>query len=269
MALSTPRLLIIAGSDSGGGAGIQGDIKTASALGVFATTAITALTAQNTQGVFGIHEVPTPFLRQQIELVLADIGTDAIKTGMLHSAEVIEAVVASISGSKAPLVVDPVMIAKGGAPLLQAAAVEALKNRLIPLATVVTPNVPEAEALSGIRIHNTEDMEKAGRAILAMGCKAVLVKGGHLPGAEITDVLIQENSIKIYKNQRINTENTHGTGCTLASAIACGLAQHKPLETAVAEAQNYVQGAIKNAPKLGTGHGPLNHGWMQAEKSLV
>lgn len=252
------RLLIIAGSDSGGGAGIQADIKTAAAVGVYATTAITALTAQNTKGVFGIMQVPPDFIQQQIELVLSDIGTDAIKTGMLHNAAVIEAVANTIP-QNIPLVVDPVMVAKGGAPLLEPSAMNALKEKLLPLATLITPNIPEAELLSDITIKNPKDMEKAAKAIVDLGAKAVLMKGGHLEGDEITDILVTHAGTHSWQDQRIYTNHTHGTGCTLASAIACGLANGQKLEDAIAHARAYVRSAMEAAPGFGQGHGPLNH----------
>lgn len=264
------RVLIIAGSDSGGGAGIQADIKTVTALGGYAATAITALTAQNTQGVFGIHEVPAGFVAKQIRLVLDDIGADVIKTGMLHNAEVIRAVVDTLADYPGiQLIVDPVMVAKGGAPLLQNDAMELLVRRLMPRAVLVTPNVPEAELIAGsigcsLRIEDCRDMEKLGRQLLATGCKAVLVKGGHLDGGEVTDVLIesgklQDASCKSFSSPRIDTIHTHGTGCTLASAIATGLAQGMSLADSVMRAREYVQTAIKTAPGFGKGHGPLNH----------
>jgi hydroxymethylpyrimidine/phosphomethylpyrimidine kinase len=258
------RLLIVAGSDSGGGAGIQADIKTASHFGVFATTAITALTAQNTEGVFGIHEVPPAFIRQQMELVLSDIGTDAIKTGMLHSKEVIRAVAGVLKEyPHAPVVVDPVMVAKGGAPLLEATAIQSLKAELIPLAALVTPNIPEAEILSSLTIKTVADMEKAAKAIRRLGPQAVLVKGGHLEGDELTDILSTSEGITSFKGKRIPTQNTHGTGCTLASAIASGLAQGIPLIKAIENAREYVAAAIASAPGFGHGHGPLNHSLLK------
>lgn len=256
------RVLIIAGSDSGGGAGIQGDIKTVTCLGGYAATAITALTAQNTQGVFGIHEVPLPFLRQQIDLVLEDIGADAIKTGMLHSAGVIHTVADALSTRKEiPLILDPVMVAKGGAALLQNEAMDALKARLLPMAALVTPNIPEAELLAGIPIHTEEDMLHAARLIRAFGPRAVLVKGGHLEGELITNLLLGDTEERFHL-PRIQTRHTHGTGCTLASAIATGLAQGLRLREAVMRAQDYVTAAIAAAPGLGHGHGPLKHNFM-------
>jgi hydroxymethylpyrimidine/phosphomethylpyrimidine kinase len=256
------RVLIVAGSDSGGGAGIQADIKTVTALGGYAATAIAALTAQNTQGVFGIHDVPPAFVAQQVALVLDDIGADAIKTGMLHRAEVIGAVCDEIEARAPgiPVVVDPVMVAKGGQALLQDTAQQALRVRLLPLAAVLTPNVPEAEALTGRAILSDDDMEAAARALLAMGPKAVLLKGGHRAGPVVRDLLATHAGIDVFEAPRIETKHTHGTGCTLASAIATGLAQGRPLKGAVARAHAYVQAAIRAAPGLGKGKGPLGHG---------
>lgn len=259
----TARVLIIAGSDSGGGAGIQGDIKTVTALRGYAMTAITALTAQNTQGVFGIHDVPADFIRQQISLCLDDIGADAIKTGMLSTAATIDAVAQAMVHHGAPLVLDPVMVAKGGAALLQADAIWALKTKLLPRAYVITPNIPEAELLTGLTIRTPENMETAGRALLAMGAQHALIKGGHLDtGSEVVNVLVTPVGVVRHTNARIATKNTHGTGCTLASAIACKLAQGKALAQAVEEAHAYVAGAIAHAPQIGHGHGPLWHMWQ-------
>ena len=254
-----PRVLIIAGSDPGGGAGIQADIKTVSMLGGYAATAITALTAQNTQGVFGVHPVPPDFIRQQISLVLDDIGADALKTGMLHDTATIEAVAETIAPCKAPLVLDPVMIAKGGAPLLQSDAIEALKTQLLPKAALITPNIPEAEALSGVTINSPEQMREAAQRIAELGPKAVLVKGGHLDSERIIDILYINESFAEFEQPRIASSNTHGTGCTLASAIAAGLAGGMGLPQAVERAQRYVWQAIASAPQIGSGHGPLNH----------
>jgi hydroxymethylpyrimidine/phosphomethylpyrimidine kinase len=257
------RVLIIAGSDSGGGAGIQGDIKTVTCLGGYAATAITALTAQNTQGVFDIHNVADDFIRKQITLVADDIGVDAFKTGMLHKSSVIDTVAGALKPyiKNAHFVLDPVMFAKGGSALLQPDALSALKEKLIPLASIITPNVPEAEYLSGMKIHTTDDMLKAAKHILALGCRAVLLKGGHLEtGGEVTDILVTSEGHEIYSQPRIDTPHTHGTGCTLASAIATGLAQKMALTPAVKRARAYVLKAIAAAPKLGKGHGPLGHG---------
>jgi hydroxymethylpyrimidine/phosphomethylpyrimidine kinase len=255
------RVLVIAGSDSGGGAGIQADIKSITAMGAYAMTAVTALTAQNTQGVFGIHAVPPDFIRRQIELCLTDIGADCIKTGMLATAAVIETVVQAIGefAKDVPLVADPVMIAKGGAALLEPSAIEAVCRLLLPRATLITPNLPEAEALSGRKIASGADLQSAGEALLALGPKAVLMKGGHLPGLRVHDVLIMPGETRVFDSARIETRHTHGTGCTLASAIAAGIAQGLPLPDAVARGRAYVQAAIKHAPGYGKGHGPLDH----------
>jgi hydroxymethylpyrimidine/phosphomethylpyrimidine kinase len=252
------RVLIVAGSDPSGGAGIQADIKTVTVLGGYAEAAITALTAQNTTGVFGIHDVPVDFIKQQIALVLSDIGADAIKTGMLHRADIIEMLAATLPRD-VPLVIDPVMFAKGGAALLQQEALNALKTRLIPLAHIVTPNIPEAEYLSDMKISNIENMKKAAQMILSLGCKAVLLKGGHLESEQLTDILAIDNHIETFTSARIHTKHTHGTGCTLASAIATGLAQGMPLLDAVKRARIFVQKAIALAPGFGHGHGPLGH----------
>lgn len=255
------RVLIIAGSDSGGGAGIQGDIKTVTCFGGYAATAITALTAQNTLGVFGIHDVPEEFIIQQIKLVLDDIGADVLKTGMLSKESVIKAVAGTIAEyPHIPLVLDPVMFAKGGAALLEQKALTTLKTQLIPRAEIITPNIPEAEYLSGITIKTVDDMRRAAAQILMLGCKAVLLKGGHLEGEIVTDLLLTQNGEQIFEQPRINSKNTHGTGCTLASAIATGIAQEMNLIDAVSRARNYVFEAIKTAPDIGNGHGPLNHG---------
>ena len=258
------RVLIIAGSDSGGGAGIQGDIKTVTCLGGYAASAITALTAQNTLGVFGIHEVPEAFIRQQVSLVMDDIGADAFKTGMLQNKGVISAVAESIAPytNVIPLVLDPVMFAKGGAALLQQDAVATLKEKLIPLAAVITPNIPEAEHLAEMKIATVNDMKTAAARILTFGCKAVLLKGGHLDGDPVTDVLFSVDGIEIFEQPRLITSHTHGTGCALASAIATGLAQGLSLKDAVLRARDYVRKAIELAPGFGKGHGPLGHARM-------
>lgn len=254
------RVLIVAGSDCGGGAGIQADIKTVTALGGYAMTAITALTAQNTIGVTGIHVPPPEFVAEQMRACLDDIGADAVKTGMLHDAATIMAVADNLEGLDAPIVVDPVMVAKGGAELLQTDAVAALKARLLPMARLLTPNIPEAEALGGISIDNREAAGRAAAALSGMGPKAVLIKGGHMPGDTITDLLFEGgNLVEEFASPRIDTPHTHGTGCTLASAIATGLAQGQGLTEAVARARDYVVEAIRTAPGYGSGHGPLNH----------
>ena len=255
------RVLICAGSDSGGGAGIQADIKTVTALGGFATTAITALTAQNTMGVSSIIEVPINFLLEQIRVVLSDLGADCIKTGMLHNAQVIEAVSEAIEkdGGKKYLVVDPVMVAKGGHELLELSALHALKSHMIVRADLLTPNIPEAELLTGLEISDIDTMRRAAYAILEMGSKAVLLKGGHLKDETLTDILVTKDAEKTYSGPRLLTKHTHGTGCSMASAVATGIAQGDTLEMAVQRAKAYVFTAIKTAPQFGKGHGPLNH----------
>jgi hydroxymethylpyrimidine/phosphomethylpyrimidine kinase len=255
------RVLIVAGSDSGGGAGIQADIKSVTMLDAFAATAVTALTAQNTLGVFGVLPVAPDFVRKQMEVVLDDIGADAVKTGMLHDKAVIAAVAAVLAERAAavPLVVDPVMAAKGGARLIEEDAIDALRRLLISRAMVVTPNLPEAEILCGRTIADPAEMRAAGERLLALGCHAVLMKGGHLPGDTVTDVLVTAAGVRVWESRRIDTRHTHGTGCTLASAIAAGLAQGLAVVSAVERARDYVRQAIVSAPGLGHGHGPLDH----------
>jgi hydroxymethylpyrimidine/phosphomethylpyrimidine kinase len=258
------RVLIIAGSDSGGGAGIQADIKTVTALGGFAMTAITALTAQNTLGVHAIEEVSPEFVYEQMRVVLQDIGADCIKTGMLHRVEIVEAVergLADFAGD-IPLVVDPVMVAKGGASLLSSNAVAAIIEKIVPRATVLTPNAPEAAALSGMAVESREDAMEAALNLAAMGPQAVLVKGGHIDehNDTLSDILLHGGqTIDIFESTRIKTVHTHGTGCTLASAIAAGLADGLAVKDAVVRAREYVHAAIATAPGFGGGHGPLNH----------
>lgn len=256
------RVLVVAGSDSGGGAGIQADIKTITALGNYAATAITALTAQNTLGVFGVMPVDPDFVGQQMDLVLSDIGADAIKTGMLYSADTIEVVVRVLDkrAANVPLVVDPVMIAKGGASLLDGSALHVLRRRLIPRAALVTPNAPEAAAIAQTDVNTEADMSAAADAILALGASAVLIKGAHLPGDEIVDLLRTADGEQMeFRQTRIETTSTHGTGCTLASAIAAGIAEGYTLRDSVGRAEDYVRKAIFGAPGLGHGHGPLDH----------
>ena len=255
------RVLIVAGSDSGGGAGIQADIKTVTALNAFAATALTALTAQNTLGVHAVHPVPLDFIARQIEVVMTDIGADVIKTGMLGDSAVIATVCEALElfAPGVPVVVDPVMVAKGGHPLLAAEAVDAMRRQLLPRATVITPNLPEAEALSGMIIATAADMRLAASVLLALGVPAVLLKGGHLPGDELIDLLATPDGIEAFSAPRIHTRHTHGTGCTTASAVAAGLAQGMSLRDAVLRARAYVRAAIASAPGLGGGHGPLNH----------
>ncbi len=258
--MSVPaRILIVAGSDSGGGAGLQADLKTVLALGGYGMTAVTALTAQNTLGVHEVLAVPAGFVRRQMRVVLDDIGADAIKTGMLKDAEIIGAVADELPVA-VPLVVDPVMIAKGGAALLDPSAIEALKRRLLPRAAVLTPNLPEAEALLGTPIADLEAMKHAADALLAFGPAAVLLKGGHLAGGTVHDVLAERSGLRVFSAPRLESRHTHGTGCTLASALATGLGARLPLVEAVARARDYVREAIRTAPGFGQGHGPLGHG---------
>jgi len=255
------RVLAIGGSDSGGGAGIQADIKSIMALGAYAATAITALTAQDTRAVDAVHPVPLGFLRLQIERALDDPGADAIKTGMLYDAARIE-LICEVLEAKArgvPLVVDPVLAASSGRALLEPAAVNVLRQRLLPLAVLITPNVPEAEALTGLRIADRPAMRAAAEALLALGVPAVLLKGGHMPGKTVVDLLATRGGIEAMGSPRIDTRHTHGTGCTLASAITAGLAQAMGLSDAVRRARAYVHAAIAAAPGFGAGHGPLNH----------
>ena len=253
------KVLIVAGSDSGGGAGIQADLKTLTALGGYGMTAITALTAQNTLGVHGVLGIDPAFVIRQIEVVLEDLGVDCVKTGMLHSVPVIAAVVEGLSKTEAPLVVDPVMIAKGGASLLDPDSTDLLKRGLISRATVLTPNAPEAEALTGRRIATLDDMRRAADDLLTLGAKTVVLKGGHVPGAVVHDLVEGEAGSFVLESPRIATSHTHGTGCTLASAIAAGIAQGMGLKAAIERARAYVIKAIETAPGFGRGHGPLNH----------
>jgi hydroxymethylpyrimidine/phosphomethylpyrimidine kinase len=257
----TGRVLVIAGSDSGGGAGIQADIKTITALGGYAATALTALTAQDTRAVHAIHEVPAEFVKRQIEVVLADIGADAIKIGMLHRAEAIAAVCEVLRGpaAKIPVVLDPVMAAKGGEALIDAEATQALRRDLLNLTTLLTPNLPEAAALTLMPVVSLDDMVQAASLLLTFGPQAVLLKGGHLPGGTVYDVLVSPSGTEVMQGPRIESLHTHGTGCTLASAIATGLAQGLRLRDAVIRARAYVVEAIRTAPGYGKGHGPLNH----------
>jgi hydroxymethylpyrimidine/phosphomethylpyrimidine kinase len=255
------RVLIVAGSDSGGGAGIQADIKAVTALAGFAMTAVTALTAQNTQGVHDVLAIEPAFIARQIEVVLDDLGADSVKTGMLHSAAVIETVAATLRGRApgVPLVVDPVMVAKGGHRLLLGEAEAALRDILVPQAALLTPNLPEAEVLAGFAVRDEADMRRAAERLAGLGARAVLMKGGHLEGDRLVDLLFHDGRFERFEDRRIATRSTHGTGCTLASAIAAGLAQGLDLVEAVARARRYVRRAIETAPGFGGGHGPLNH----------
>jgi len=264
-AFSYPRVLSIAGSDSGGGAGIQADLKTMCALGCFGMTAITALTAQNTRGVRSIHGVPLQILIDQIDAVVEDIGVDAVKIGMLHSADTVRTVASALQRhGLTQVVLDPVMIATSGAKLIDDEAIEVLVRELFPLATVVTPNLDEAALLVGQPLHDEADMEAAARQLLERGARAVLVKGGHLAGDKVSDLLLARGApAQWLRAPRIATPNTHGTGCTLSSAIASHLALGASLEQAVARSRDYVRGALAGgAPvRTGSGSGPLNHGY--------
>ncbi len=262
-----PRVLIIAGSDSGGGAGIQADLKTVAALGVFGMTAITALTVQNTTGVYGITEVDPDFVARQIEVCVADIGCDAVKTGMLCSAAIIQAVAAKIREHHlSPVVVDPVMISKSGAPLLKSDAVDTLKRELLPLATVVTPNLHEAGALLGRTIRTLDDMKEAARALRDLRPQNVVVKGGHLEGLAV-DVVFDGREFTELRSERVVTKNTHGTGCVFASAIAAGLAQGKTVRESLALAKEFITAAIHSGLAIGKGYGPANPMAWPGEKT--
>lgn len=262
-----PRVLTIAGSDSGGGAGIQADLKTMSALGCYGMTAITALTAQNTRGVTGIHAVPPAFLKQQLQAVIEDIGVDAVKIGMLHAPEIVEVVAWAIDHYELPhVVLDPVMVATSGDRLIAQETVQVLVRELFPRAVVVTPNLDEAALLVGHAIPDADGLEPAAGALLALGARAALLKGGHLPGDAVVDVLAQAGSpprFEQFHAPRIASINTHGTGCTLSSAIACGLALGLDLRESVVQARDYVRGAMAAGANVrtGGGHGPLNHGF--------
>lgn len=260
------RALTIAGSDSGGGAGIQADLKTFTALGVYGASAITSVTAQNTVGVSAVHDLPPDFVALQIDLVASDIGVDAAKTGMLSNAAIVHAVAESIVRNHIDcLVVDPVMAAKSGDPLLRTEARVCLIQELLPLAYVVTPNLPEAELLTGMTIANLEHMAEACRTIHALGPRHVLVKGGHLESEEATDLLFDGNAFHTFTSPRIATQNTHGTGCTYSAAITAYLAKGHNVTTAVERAKDYLTEAIRRALPLGAGHGPLNHYWPFGE----
>ncbi len=258
------RVLIIAGSDSGGGAGLQADIKTITMLGGYATNAVTAVTVQNTLGVSGVHEIPPEVVAAQIEAVMSDLGADAWKLGMLGSAAHVRAVRVAYGacGAGVPMVLDPVMIAKGGAALLPEDAVAVIRDELVPLAAIVTPNAPEAEALTGVKVRDLDgQMEAAEVLVEHIGAYSALVKGGHIDGAIVRDVLLTREGYRVFESERINTRATHGTGCTLASAIAAHIAQGAAIEPAVERARAYLMEAIRNAPRLGAGHGPLGHNW--------
>ena len=259
----TPIALTIAGSDSSGGAGIQADLKTFAALGVYGASVITALTAQNTTGVSGIHQVPAEFVTAQIDAVFSDLAVGAVKIGMVAQPASIDAIVAGLMRwSPKHIVLDPVMVATSGDRLLAEEAVEALRTKLIPLASVITPNLPEAAALLDEPVATSEAaVENQGKRLLAMGCRAVLIKGGHGQGAESTDYLIDANGIIVLAAPRIATKNTHGTGCSLSSATAAGLAKGENMETAIRNAKAWISAAISAADRfsVGHGHGPVHH----------
>lgn len=256
------RVLAIAGSDSGGGAGIQADIKTITALGGYAATAVTAVTDQDTNAVHAVHGIPPSFVASQIKTVLEDIGADVVKTGMLGTEEVIIAVADALDtyGKTVPRIIDPVMVAKGGHRLISEDAVERLKTQLITRAALVTPNLPEAEVLTGRRIKSLSDMEESVDDLRILGADSILLKGGHVEGDQIVDLLITGSAVHRFEGPRIQTTSTHGTGCTTASAIATGIANGLSLYDAVSAARAYVVRAIETAPGLGQGYGPLNHG---------
>jgi len=254
-----PKAMTIAGSDSGGGAGVQADLKTFAALGVYGASTLTAITAQNTVAVTAVHEIPTDVITAQIDAVLTDIGADAVKTGMLSSSDIIECVCEALEVHGVQrLVVDPVMIAKSGDALLREDAIGSLRTRLLPLAMVVTPNIPEAEALTETTIVSDADVRRAAEAIVAMGARSVVVKGGHREGPA-TDLFYDGKEFKEFTAPRFDTVNTHGTGCTFASAVAAGLARGMVLTDAVALAKDYVTEGIRHSFSIGQGHGPLNH----------
>lgn len=255
------RVLIIAGSDPSGGAGIQADIKTVTMLGGYAATAITALTVQNTRGVSEVHPVAPNVIAAQIDAVMSDIGADAIKIGMIGDVETAKTIEAALKrNSSVPVIFDPVLIATSGDALASDGVAAFIRDRLAPLAALVTPNTDEASALTGVAIANRDGMIETGEKLIAMGARAALVKGGHLSGETVEDALVTSEGARIFSNPRIDTRSTHGTGCTLASAVATGLAQGMALQAAVKRAIDYVHKAIATAPGYGAGHGPLNHG---------
>jgi len=262
---SYKKVLTIAGSDSGGGAGIQADLKTISSLGCYGTSVITAITAQNTMGVSAIHPVPAEIVDKQINAVLSDIGTDSIKIGMLHSAEIIKTVANALIKFKIKkIVLDPVMVATSGDKLIEDNTANALTEYLFPLAAIITPNIPEAEILTGMKIQTRDDMIHSALKLLNFGCTSVLIKGGHLTGDVLYDIYIhkgKKDDISIFKNKKIHTNNVHGTGCTLSSAIAAYIAHGEETEIAVEKAIGYLQEAITHGKnyRTGKGNGPVNH----------
>ena len=254
------KILIIAGSDSSGGAGIQADIKTVTSLGSYAMTAITAVTSQNTTGVISIVPIPGKEISKQIEFTSEDIRPDAIKIGMLHSVQVIKSVLKSINKIKvSKIILDPVMVAKGGARLIDEEAVRFLKRNLISKVSLITPNIPEAEFLTGCRINNKEDMIFAANKLIELGAKNVLIKGGHLNTRKVTDIFLNKSDLKIFTSKKYKTKNTHGTGCTLSSAIATFFSCGKSLKRACELGIKYVNLSILTNPKYGKGNGPINH----------
>ncbi len=258
------RVMVVAGSDSGGGAGIQADIKTVTALGGYAMTAVTALTAQNTEGVNGIVETPAGFIGKQMRLVLKDIGADVIKIGMVPNEEAIEAVHYTYMefAPNVPIVLDPVMMAKGGHPLIDRDAIHMVRQHFLLQCHIATPNIPEAQVLTGMEIHSLDDMKHAAEVMITLGCQRTLIKGGHFRDGDsemVYDVLFDENGVEVFEDKRIDTPHTHGTGCTLASAIAVSMAQGMTLRDSIIRARAYVRQAILLAPGYGKGHGPLNH----------
>ncbi|MBZ6259022.1 bifunctional hydroxymethylpyrimidine kinase/phosphomethylpyrimidine kinase [Streptomyces olivaceus] len=255
-----PLVLTVAGSDSGGGAGIQADLKTMLALGTHGMSVLTAVTAQNSLGVQGAWELPVAAVRAQYRSVVDDIGVHAVKTGMLSSAELVEAVAELIDGTDAPAVVDPVGVSKHGDALLAASALDSVRTRLLPVATVATPNLDEVAQLTGVRVGSETDLRRAASAVLEYGPRWVLVKGGHLPG-DAVDLLTDGSEEHWLRGPRLDNRHTHGTGCTLASAVACGLAKGQPVPDAVRAAKEYVTGAIRSGFALGAGIGPVDHGW--------
>ena len=263
------RVLAIGGSDPGAGAGIQADLKTVQALGGYALTAITAVTVQDTKGVRQVFPVPARLVEAQARAVLADLGADAVKTGMLGSTETVRAVAGLLEGpaKRLPAVIDPVLASTSGAALLEPGALKAFRNQIVPHATLITPNLPEAQALTGLACETLDDRRRAADALMVMGAKAVLVKGGHARGSKVVDLLVTADGETLFEGPRLRTRHTHGTGCTLASAIATGLAFGLPLVEAVSQAWAYTAEAIRHAPGLGKGHGPLGHNWRWRDKA--
>ena len=254
------KILIIAGSDSSGGAGIQADIKTITCLGSYAMTAITAITAQNTKNVLSVIPIPPNSIKKQIIHTAADIKPDAIKIGMLHSSQVVKKVLESLSQIKVKkIILDPVMIAKGGEKLIDDKAIQLVKKRLLQKVNLVTPNIPEAEVITGIKINSKQDMVKAGKKLITLGARNVLIKGGHLKSKKVVDIYLNKRDLKIFVSSRHNTKNTHGTGCTLSSAITTFFSCGKSIKSACELGIKYVNSAILTNPKYGKGHGPINH----------